>query len=922
MRAGVMSSAAAPAFAAADRPRHADEGSHQRGRAAPAVVEMRRPGGRRDPDDQEPVRLKWPLTGRAEEMRLIEAVLWDPDLCGVVIHGAAGIGKSRIAREALSFAATKGSETRWAVATSSSQKIPLGAFAHWAGSAIGDTLQLVGSVIESLIAASAGSQVAIGVDDVNLLDDTSIFVLHQIVQRRAAKLILTVRDREPVGAGMRELWKAGQFERLDLRPLSPDGTTELLLATLGGGVDLDAARRLWKLTCGNVLYLRNIVEQEIADGRIAEEQGRWCWHGDPVVPPDLVELIESRIGVLPASVSDVVDVLAVGEPIELGSLTRITDPAAVEEADVRGLLTLDQVDGRVEVRVAHPLYAEVRKRRAAPTRLRRLRGLVVAELVTAGRADVRAIVRQAVLSLDSDLELDADLLTRAAQGAVWLMDLPLADRLACAAIRAGGGPAANFLRAYVLSSLSRGEEADAVLADMPISELGDGERATLANLRATNRLFTLADPEGAKRLIDDASRSIPAQACSCLNAFLTVYWAAMGHPDAATNASKNVVPEQLSDVALRFTAWARTVAAGDAGRTSEAAAAASAGYPVAVRGFVIITDAHVGALLLAGQIAEATAAAKWLRQRACNVSGPGHLHSAPVAARAALGAGRLDTACALLEPIIDTLVGSGERNGWGYRCQIPHTIALAMRGSTNEAIAAFARLEQQRHPAWRYLDYEYELACAWVAACQGAVNSAITTARSAARLARTNGQFAAEVMCLQTAVQFGDQSSAPRLRGLESIVEGPRAGVAARFAEALHAGNAAVLASVSQEFERMGDLVVALDAAAHAAIAYRRQDKRGSALGCSTRAEALAEQCGGAVTPALRQAAERVPVTTREREVAMLLGEGMSNRQIAARLTLSIRTVENHIYKAMAKTGTASREDLAAVMRRRSPKHR
>ncbi|MCA2338455.1 helix-turn-helix transcriptional regulator, partial [Mycobacterium avium] len=345
------------------------------------------------------MRLRWPLTGRAEEMRLIEAVLWDPDPCGMVIHGSAGIGKSRIAREALSFAASKGCETHWAVATSSSQKIPLGAFAHWAGSAVGDTLQLVGSVIESLIAASGGSQVVIGVDDVSLLDDASTFVLHQIVQRRAAKLILTLRDGEPISAGTRELWKVAQFGRLDLRPLSPEETTELLLATLGGRLDPDAVRRLWNLTCGNVLYLRNIVEQEIADGRLVEQHGRWCWVGDPVVPPDLAELIESRIGALPAPVNDVVDVLAVGEPIELGSLTRITDPAAVEEADVRGLLTLDQVDGRVEVRVAHPLYAEVRKRRAAPTRLRRLRGLVAAELATAGRADVRAVVRRAVLSL-------------------------------------------------------------------------------------------------------------------------------------------------------------------------------------------------------------------------------------------------------------------------------------------------------------------------------------------------------------------------------------------------------------------------------------------------------------------------------------------------------------------------------------------
>ena len=82
----------------------------------------------------------------------------------------------------------------------------------------------------------------------------------------------------------------------------------------------------------------------------------------------------------------------------------------------------------------------------------------------------------------------------------------------------------------------------------------------------------------------------------------------------------------------------------------------------------------------------------------------------------------------------------------------------------------------------------------------------------------------------------------------------------------------------------------------------------------STRAAGLAERCGGAVTPALRQAADPVPLTGREREIAMLIGEGLSNREVAERLTLSVRTVESHIYRAMARTGTASREELAALM--------
>jgi hypothetical protein len=54
----------------------------------------------------------------------------------------------------------------------------------------------------------------------------------------------------------------------------------------------------------------------------------------------------------------VIDVLAVGEPIELAALTRITDAAAVEEAETRGLITLEPAGGGIEVRVAHPLYGQ------------------------------------------------------------------------------------------------------------------------------------------------------------------------------------------------------------------------------------------------------------------------------------------------------------------------------------------------------------------------------------------------------------------------------------------------------------------------------------------------------------------------------------------------------------------------------------
>lgn len=868
------------------------------------------------------VRLSWPLAARLREMRTIEVAIAASDAAGVLVSGAAGVGKSRIARDALSAAVARGCVGRWAVGTSAARAIPLGAFTAWAQPGVTDTLQLLRGVMEALTAAPMGATVVLVVDDVQLLDDLSIFVLHQIVQRGAAKVVLTIRDGDPLPAAVQEIWTVGHFDRVDLQPLSLDETGSLLSDTLAGSVDPAAAQRLWTLTRGNLLYLRNIVEREFADGRIAQQDGYWRWLGDPVMPPGLVELIESRFAGLPAPVSDVIDVVAVGEPVELAQLRRIADPAAVEEADTRSLITLEPSDSGVQVRLAHPLYGEVRRRRAAPTRLRRLRGLVAAELAASQDCDdIHAVVRRAALSLDSDLPPDPDLFVRAAHGAVWLADLALADRLAEAGARAGAGPEPNFVRAHALSWLGRGREADAVLAGIDTDPLTEAERARLAFLRASNLLWALGDPERAKAVIDDAVSSTDPQARSYIDAFLTVYWFATDVPEKAIAAAESLVLTELPAVVGAEIAWVLTTIHADAGRAADAVAAAEAGYAAAARSFDAphmrfnIADSHASALLLAGRIQDALEVAERVRHQAADMPGAAQLLGAAVVGRADLGAGRLDSADTLLGQAVVGLSAT-HASGWGYRYGISRITALAMRGSTKEAATALAVLEGRRRP-FRLLDYERGLARAWVAAGQGAISQAITELLSAAERASAKGQLAAEVLCLQTAAQLGDRSVSERLRELETIVEGPRAGVAVRFAAAQRDGDAAELASVSEEFEQLGDLVAAVDAAAHAALVYRGQGLRGSALGCAARAGRLAEQCGGVCSPALVQAGEPLPFTDREREIVMLIGAGLSNREVADRLSLSVRTVESHIYRAMSKTGTTSREELAALVAQR-----
>lgn len=866
------------------------------------------------------MRLAWPLTGRLEETRLIDAALASTDLSGIVIYGAAGVGKSRIAREALSMVGASGHDTRWVVGTSAAQALPLGTFARWVGTSDADSVALVGRVIDGLTRTPDGRPVLVCVDDAHLLDGLSGFVLQQIVQRGAAKLLLTVRTGAPVPAEVLTACDRGRFERLDLQPLSRDESTQLLTAALGGPPDGEAAQRLWRLTRGNVLYLRNIVEQEVTQGRLACQQGYWRWTGDPVMPPGLVELIETRIGALPPAVSEVVDVLAVAEPLQLERLVAITDADSVATAEARGLITIDPTDR--EVRVAHPLYTEVRRNRVPGSRLRRLRGLVATALGNRDDHDsMRVVVRRAALMLDSDLPPDPELLTRAAQGAVWLSDLALADRLAQGAISAGADAEANFIRAHALSWLSRGEESDAVLAAIGAADLTDDGRARLAFLRASNLLWSLADPEGAKQHIDDAAADIPADARAGIDAFYTVYWAAVGDPERSATASSGLNLDALPAIVGAVTAWAVTVSCGDAGRTDEAVAAARTGYRITDRSFdaahmrFVIADAHIGALLLAGRIDEAREEAEQLSRQADELPGAAQLFGIALAGRAAAGAGQLGAAAELLDPVVEMMRAAGETNGFGYRFHLPRVTALAIGGLSDDA--AVSELDECRHPSWQYLAYEHALVRAWVAATQGAVSEAVQIVLDAADTAGGNGQLAAEVLCLQTAAQFGDHSRTRRLDELTGLVEGPRVVAAAAMCRALAYEDGDGLAKVSTEFEEFGDLVAAADAAGRAAVAYRRKDMRGSALAAATRATALAEACGGAATPALLAAAERLPLTGREREIAMLIGAGMSSRAIADRLHLSIRTVEGHIYRAMAKTGVSTRAELIALLPRR-----
>ncbi|GGS82566.1 LuxR family transcriptional regulator AbsR2 [Streptomyces cinerochromogenes] len=154
------------------------------------------------------------------------------------------------------------------------------------------------------------------------------------------------------------------------------------------------------------------------------------------------------------------------------------------------------------------------------------------------------------------------------------------------------------------------------------------------------------------------------------------------------------------------------------------------------------------------------------------------------------------------------------------------------------------------------------------------------------------------VLALYEAVRLGEPGRA--------VGRLPAGSVFARHADALARADGAALDRAAEALAERGFALYAAEAHAQAARAHR--DPRAARLS-RTRATALARRCQGARTQALAGLVLG-ELTVRQRQIVELAAAGLSNREIAEKLTLSVRTVGNHLYSAYTRLGTGDRGAL------------
>jgi DNA-binding CsgD family transcriptional regulator len=860
----------------------------------------------------------WPLTGRTEELDLLARAAASGS---VLVGGRAGVGKTRLVREWAATVATSRPVVDVA-ATASTATIPFGAFAAWVPDGLDAPLQGAATLRRVADELVGGGTPVVVVDDAHLLDDPSAALVLHLARHSPATVVATVRSGEPVPDAVAALGREPVGTRLDLRDLSAAEVATLVESRLGDRVHPVAHQRVWTLSLGNPMYVREVIDAGLSEGHLRRDQRVWSWEGDLPGTPRLVELVGQRIGRVEApDERRALELVAFGEPLPLALLSRLVDPERIQDLEARRLIAVRSVGGRDVVAVVHPLYGEVLRAATSPLTARRLH----ADLALAAHGLDPPVdpLRLGVWAVEAGAaDASPALLLEAALRAAALRDDALALRLADAALAAGAGTEAVLLRARCLGDLGRDDEQRALIAELA-SDPDARVRAEAAEMQAFRLVWDDRDTPGALQVLADALERTPPG------------------PDARLAATAAAFASHESDIAATLAATARTVSSPGADDALRLRGLTIAGYTAALRGepgpaLAVIQSlmteiiavstrdpepagfaaaGHTWALLLDGRLDEAE-----LFYRA--ILGGLDLTQEPafralpslLLGRVLAHQGRVVQGAELIADAVD-LHGHDSRYWFGRpalaRAEL--AVVLAQTGDHDGAARALAGAEEEG--LWTtYAAFERASALTWVAASAGelgrAAEAALASADDQARL----GTAALEVVALADAVRVGAaREAAPRLAVLAERLglAWPRA--VAHAAEALATEDPAALDAASTGLEATGLRLAAAEVAAQAALHHAADGQRRRAAAARARAQDLLAWCGPARTPLLTDLDDPLAasLTAREREIALMATAGRSNREVADALGLSVRTVNSHLNHAYAKLGTSDRAELA-----------
>lgn len=765
-------------------------------------------------------------------------------------------------------------------------------------------LRSVWTHFQQLKSGRNGSLVLV-VDDAHHIDESSAAILVDMVAAGWSNVLVAARPRPGLPQPLNQLWYDGLAERIDLHPLDRRQLADALAAVLESAVPASVTDAFWQATEGNPLLVECLLSDARSGGALAKRNG--LWHLNKPLPADGPELkshVARDLARRSVEEQEALRLIALAAPVNRRSIEEIYGAELVRELIDQHLLA-DSGGYPSELLVRHPIVGEAIRKQVTISRSLHLRLKLQREAGIRPASD-DAHLRNVEWALEcGQPAADPDLL-RAAITALRSGRSPEAVRLAGRITSGSGRSMARAVAARARFNMGDYTAARSLLEQV-WTGLAPAETIAAAMLRTASCMAGGVALEHVLHLGADLPVGVdPSQART------------MAVASGATEGAEEAKGQDLASRVLRHTLAAEQLI--DQGQLQEAleyVGRAAAEAPMVdntlyfYEEFVVFRAVCV--YLGMGEWAAAERELDSYNERHGGVPQLFEGTMETLRGYSCVRQGKLELANRILLPATELLRAVDPLQLYRF-CTSLGLYAAARVGDKSQAHRLAAEL-----PAIVHLDQPGMglRAAAYVHAGREYLErdgKGLAVLREHCTRDEVSRRPAVLLESLLLCIELGDYSLVESIGDVAADVDGRWAAGAAGLARQWLSEDPGALLEEANGLAAAGFPCLAREGYLRAATLLqdcgdtRRYRQSMSLLGKCDDVLGLKSRDDGSGT------VSGVRLTRRERDIAQLAAQGLSDKDIAQRLMVSVRTVEGHLYRTYVKLGVRSRDELLPML--------